>query len=412
VFAQQRPSLRSVLSTLFSDSDYRAILVELFLLGVASGLVLPFAALWVTSALHGTTGQAALIYVPAGIVAVIANIVAGIYSDRVRRRRGVILLSLLCGGLSRIGLAFATDYRLAIVLYAVTGFSPFAIVFALLRDAINGRHAKVPPDSGAFITTLERTAFSLGWLVGPVLGGLIIAKSGFNGLFLTSGALFFLGMMWALRTLFDQPAVSTREMPPIRKVRAYEVIVLGLLFILGVLLFAGDMGRAMFLTLHLTDNLHFSVVQVSWAYFATVVSELLFMPLSGRLADRYGVARVAVAGIASQALFFFSLSVASAVWQILLLQVLYAFVVSTSNGIAIVLAQKSMPAEMSALSTSTYMVSGGLSPILNSALIGTAVIGGSFPRMFDALGLLAISSFALVFALSFLGKHYSVSRRT
>jgi len=412
MFEQQRQSPRSVLAAIFRDSDYRAILVELFLLGVASGLVLPFVALWVTSDLHGTTGQAALIYVPAGIVAVVANIGAGIYSDKVGRRRGVILVALLCGGISRIGLAFATDYRVAIVLYALTGFSPFAIVFALLRDTIISRQSSATGDSGAFITTLERTAFSLGWLVGPVLGGFIIEYTGFGGLFLISGALFLLGLLWAFRTLFDQPAISTRTLTPLRKISAHDALVLGLLFIFGLLLFAGDRGRVMFLTLHLIGNLHFSVVQVSWAYFATVVSELLLMPLSGRLADRFGATRVAIAGVTAQAAFFFSLSIASTVWQILMLQVPYAFVVSTSNGIAIVLAQKSMPAEMSAVSTSTYMVSGGLAPILNSALIGTSVVAGSFPRMFDVLGLLASLSLALVLVLAFLGNRRSISSRS
>jgi len=396
------PSWRSVLGEVFRDRDYRSIVIELFLMALAEGMVLPYLTLWVTRGLHGTTTQAAFMFVPSGLVAIAAGIAAGAYTDRVLRRKGAILLGLMCAGVSFGGLGLTSSYGVALALYAISGLSPFATVFALLNDTIRSK-AKLGegrPESGAFITTLQRTAYSFGWLIGPVVGGLLVERIGYRGVFFTSGGLFFVGALWAWLQLSDKAHERTRKRVVSRQLRLPEVGLLALLFLMGLLLFAGDSGRIMFLPLYLTDRLHASPSVVSLAFSLTVLGELLFLPIAGRVADRVGVVGVLSAGIAVQALFFFGLSVSGTYWEILLLQVPYAFVVAASSGVAVVFAQGSMSSERTGLTTSAYLVSFGLAPLVNILLLELGSGAGRLNRVFDALALSACGALALVLLIS------------
>lgn len=400
-----RPSSISwwtVLSALFRDRDYRSILIILIALGLGVGLILPYAALWVTERLNGTPAQAAFLFVPAGIVGIVTTTLAASYSDRVSRRRGVLLLALFVGGASRVGLAFSSTYGIALVLFALTGFSGFAILFAMLRDAIDKkqREGVTAPDQGAFITSLERTGFSFGWLFGPVLGGAAIGLLGYRWLFIVSGLLFLAAGATAWFTLSEQSPHGTRKGSAVRSLSPREVVLLLLLALVGLFLYTGDNGRILFLSLYLTDTLHLTLAMVSWAFSVTVFSELLLMPISGRIADRFGVTRVLLAGIIGEALYFVCLRYSTTYGEVLALQVLYAFVVSSIMGVAIVFAQKMMGADRIGLTTSTYLVSSGLSPLLNGLAVGSTVIAMNLSRMFLFLGLLSCLALALVVVIA------------
>lgn len=391
--------MRAVVLYLLQDKDYRSIFVELFLLGLASGFVLPYVTLWVTAGLHGTTSQAAFIFVPSGIVAIGANMAAGAYSDRVRRRKEVILVTLVVGALCRLGLAFASSYPLALTLYAITGFSPFAIVFALLGDTVRRKADDGIASSvqhGAFIMNLERTAFSFGWLLGPVLGGTVVSQLGYAGMFLVSCGLYLSAFVWAWLRIADRTIGQGSPNVQLKGIGVREIVVLLLLWAFGLLLLAGDSGRTMFLALFLTERIGVSVPSVSWAFSVTVGAELLVMPIVGRMADRFGVVPILIAGVIAQVAYFVGLSISSHYWQVLALQLLYAFVISISSGIAMIFAQRSMPVERLALATSAYLVSRGLAPTLNSAFFDGRLVGMRLNVMFDVLGIFAAAALTLV----------------
>lgn len=406
-----------VLARILRDRDYRAVAVALLALGLSDGVITPYIAIWITGQLHGTTWQAAFIFVPYGLLSVVAGSLTSAYTDRVARRKGVILAALLANGAAVTGLAFAPSYPIAVVLYAVMALEPFAILFALLRDILlrQGDERGESGGSGAFITTLIRTVYSLGWLIGPALGGLLLGPLGYRGLFLISACLILSTVLWASRQIIEPPVERStavgrarsgrshvREVgrPPRSPLAPREVILLGALFLMGLLLFSGDTGRLTFLSLYVTEDLHLPISDVSWAFSVAVLAELVFLPLAGRLADRFGVAGILSLGIVAQAIYFFGMGWTASYWVILLLQVLYAFVIAASQGVAILFAQRSLASGRTGLTTSTYLVSRGPAPLLNSLLIATSLIGARLDRLFDLFGLFACGALALVLLLS------------
>jgi len=387
-----------VVGRVIRDRNYRALIVEALLLGIEDGILVPYLALFVTQGLNGTPQQAAFIYVPYGVVLVITGLWMSSNSDRSSRRRGLIIVSLVTSLLARAGLSFTSSYPVAVILYAVAGFGPFGLIFALLRDTIRSKEDDA--ESGAFITTLVRTVYSVGWLIGPVVGGFTMQLTGFRGLFIASSALILVAVIWASLEISDQKSGGQEESPPLGRLSGRDIVLLSLLFLAGILLLSGNTGRASFLSLYLTSDLHVPISWVSWTFSVAVFAELLLIPIAGRLADRFGAVGVFLIGIATQAAYFFVMSMVSNYWLMLGLQVVYAFVVATVSGVGIVFAQTLIGAERTALSTSSYLVAEGIAPLLNSALLGVRAISADLRGLFVIFGVFACGALLLVSIMS------------
>ncbi|MCY0877493.1 MAG: MFS transporter [Firmicutes bacterium] len=378
------------LSGIFRDREYRALFVTLLLAGLASGTVIPYFALWVVHVLHGTTREAAWIFVPQGVMGVISGIGQGALSDRVGRRKPILLVSMAVTTAAWLGLSLVVHYGSALVLSGLSGLGGIGLLFSLVGDVIRHKHASGQHglESTGFITTMERAAFSLGFLLGPVLGGLVVLGGGYAAVFRAAALVEVVALGFGAWALPDPQRLASARRAAQGSLALRDVALLTVLAGAGMALMAGDTGRSMFLPLYLTQTLHLPVVAVSGAFSLTVVGELFFMPLSGLLADRIGAARVLMAGALAQALFFFLLSHSVRYWEVLLLQVFYALVISATSGVAIVFSQQMFRGRRLGLATTTYQSMRGLAPVVNSVLAwATASV---VPHIFDALSALAI----------------------
>jgi MFS family permease len=245
-----------------------------------------------------------------------------------------------------------------------------------------------------FITTLERSAFSLGFLAGPVLGGVVVSVSGYPVVFRAAALVLVVAFFFGRSQLTDPGRQHSAKPPTLARLAPREVILIVLLGLTGVCLMAGDTGRSMFLPIFLTRTLHLPVQDVSWAFSLTVVGEMICMPLAGVMADRFGATRVLAVGAIGQAGFFFLLSQSDRYWEILLLQLFYALVVSTTTGVAIVFSQQILSHRRMGLATTTYQSMRGVAPLVNSglALLALSVV----PRIFEGLSALALMGVILI----------------
>jgi SET family sugar efflux transporter-like MFS transporter len=405
-----RGTWQTAFSIVFRDAGYRAIFIELLVVGLGTGLVAPYMAMWVVESLHGTTAKAAFLFVPQGVLSVVVNLLAAAHSDRAGQRKPVMLAGMAVGALAWMGLSVTSSYDMALIFSALTGMSLWGLVYALLGDIMAKRAHQSPAvdASAGLITAIERTAFSLGFLTGPVVGGLLLSRVGFSGLFVAAGALALMAVAWGWWQVEDATPQVSHDTGGVRApMRPRDYGVVAVLGLVGLLIFAGDTGRMTFLPLYLTGSLHLPVAAVSWAFSATVLAEFVFMPLAGAMADRFGVPLIFLVGIASQALYFFGVSIAHAYWAILLLQVLYAFVVSTSMGVAIVFAQRVMAGARMGLTTTTYLVSRGVAPMVNTLLI--TLVALRLNHMFLVLGLLALGALALVLVITRIQQRSGIS---
>ncbi|GAB3671585.1 MFS transporter [Saccharopolyspora sp. ID03-671] len=230
--------------------------------------------------------------VPYGVM----TLIWGPLSDRVGRRP-VILASLV---------AFS-------VLTAATAFVGTATAFIGMRLVTAIGASGVVPIGLALIGDLypyQRRGWALGWLFGGMAGGMAVGAAGgalaepllgWGGLFLTVSALGLVLLSTALAVLPATPRPAS--VPPWRKVaagyrsllrtargqRTYAFVLVNAVLHSGIYTWLG---------VYLVDRFGLGEIGIGLTLLGYGIPGLLLGPVIGRLADRYGRARIIPAGLA------------------------------------------------------------------------------------------------------------------
>jgi MFS family permease len=144
--------------------------------------------------------------------------VGGVLTDRIERRRMMIAADSLRAVATAIGGALAVTGRLTIwelaLVVAVGGFGQalFAPAFGSIVPEI------VPPEQLAQANSLDQFVRTAAGLVGPALGGVVIAAAGAGVAFLLDAGTFVVSTATAL-ALTPRPYERTERTSPLRDVR-------------------------------------------------------------------------------------------------------------------------------------------------------------------------------------------------
>ena len=118
----------------------------------------------------------------------------GRWIDRTQKRFFSILFGLILGGSGIILFSFAS-HPYALVSLAVivsTGFVFFYIAVNGLFDSFSDRHRR------GYMTGVWQSAEDIGFVLGPIFGGIIADFLGLRGAFLIFGATFLISILWVL----------------------------------------------------------------------------------------------------------------------------------------------------------------------------------------------------------------------
>ncbi|AUO13359.1 sugar efflux transporter [Priestia megaterium] len=381
-------SFVSGIKIVFTDRDFRTIFISLFIIGLSVGGFMPYLTVWATNTLHATSFQAGFLFVPMSIIGLIVSFYLASLSDKWGKRKPFIIWALLIGTISRVPLAFTHSYTIALILLAIGGFNAFSFFFALLNDFIVKKEESKP--QAGTITGTVRMAFSQGYIFGPMLGALIIDHGGYTLLFLLSGLLSLVTLVWVLFALKEESVPQT-SVHASSKAPAGIPSVLIAVFVAALFIFAGDSGRSMYLPLYITDTLKQSVSIVGILFTVTSVFELVFMPLGGYFSDKIGVKRFFIIGIACQVLYFILTSLHLPLSGLIALQVFYAFILSATMGVGMVYAQSLAPRQIG-LATTAYMTAIQTSAVVSSLAMGSLVNVIPLPSTFYILAVFAVIS--------------------
>src|SRR6185312_3484135 len=144
------------------------------------------------------------------------------------------------------------------------------------------------PASG--VMSLVRMGYSLGFVAGAPLGGVVAQAAGYNGL------LRVIGLSMAAvagLVLLVLPTTAKKTPGSERIVPARDSLWPLILFCLaGLLVMVSDQAKTQFLPLRLTEQLHLSPATVGLLFGVQAALELITMPLAGRAADTLGIAPV------------------------------------------------------------------------------------------------------------------------
>lgn len=205
----------------------------------AGTMVLPFLSKYLKEDLHFSYGQIGWIMVCFGLGSMAGSWLGGKFADKIGFYK-VMVFSLFTSGLLFFTLQFITGFPgLCVAMFVIMTISD---MFRPAMFVSLGAYSK--PENRTRALTLVRLAINLGFAAGPALGGLIILRMGYAGLFWVDGTTCIAAIL-LFRILVREKKKSAKDpVPdgvekkgkPVFKDRPYWVF-LFITFVLGMLFF-------------------------------------------------------------------------------------------------------------------------------------------------------------------------------
>jgi MFS family permease len=228
-----------------------------------------------------------------GLVSALLQPVMGAVSDRLGKRKPLILLGLLIMGGGTVAFMGATRFADLLVLRALQGVGVALTIPASMSLMAAATRKETRGGSMGIYTTMRMTGFA----AGPLIGGYLQTRYGFNAAFVAGGAFILLGFILVQIWVHDPPAAEP-AVP--RRFRLIDRSLLSPGIVgaaLSTLLMAGSFSMMTTLEKQFNDRLHETAFGFSIAFSALMVSRLLFQIPLGRLSDRIGRKPLIVGGL-------------------------------------------------------------------------------------------------------------------
>jgi SET family sugar efflux transporter-like MFS transporter len=321
---------------------------------------MPFNSLFLTTEVKVTPVQLSVFLLASPLASVVASTIMGKLSDgRVQRRY------LLVAG----GVAGAIGYSLFAVLRDYWFLLGTSVVFVALTSSLLPQifaYGRAGSRGPSMMVSVLRTLLSVAWVAGPPLAALMVAKTGWVGLF-TATALLQLGVAVLAFTLPVPVAVPEEEKEKVEEEAGPSRA--GMSVVAAAFVFLqGSVGLAVGgLPLFVTTELHGTAGDAGLAMGLCAALEIPMILWFGSLANRMSQHKLVLAGAAIALGYHGLMLLTDSVWQVLALQVLHATVISLVMGVGITYFQSLDPARPGRASTmfsNTQIVGGMISGVL------------------------------------------------
>ena len=354
---------------------------------------LPFGSLFLTTEVKVTPFQLGFFLIASPLASVVASTIMGKLSDgRVQRRY------MLAAG----GVAGAIGYSLFAVLRDYWFLLGTSVVFVAITSSLlpqlfaYGRQVSQGP---SMVVSVLRTLLSVAWVAGPPVAALLVAKTGWVGLF-GATAVLQLGVAVLALTL-PVPTAEPEETPqeeaagPARGNMA--VVSVAFMFM------QGSVGLAVSgLPLFVTTELKGTAGDAGLAMGLCAALEIPMMLWFGSLANRMSQHKLVLIGAAISLSYHGLMVFTDSVWQVMAAQLLHATVISLVMGVGITYFQSldpGRPGHATTMFSNTQIVGG----MIAGALLGVSqelgfrwVYGFSFTMCVFGLSLLLVPRPAIV----------------
>ncbi|MEV0647523.1 MFS transporter [Phytomonospora sp. NPDC050363] len=315
-----------------------------------------------------------LYFAAASLTAIPVTLVLGRYSDRVRSRGRLAAAGACWVAIGMIALNLVEGYVAVVVV---------GVVFISLIDFTNGQLLAVgrelvslPDHQASGVLTSLRSGYSLGYTIGPVLlGGIVLlldtgaAFAIFGGVYAAAIGIAMLRTPAGRGPAREASHPETASRPRVTRVRLY-VTGAGL-----ALLLTAPILKTAYLGVFVIDELDMSFTSVAAIFGVTPIMELVFLPLCGTAAVRWGPRRVVLSGGAVCVVSLLGVAVSTRLWHLIIFQIADAFVLAAAVGVAVSLVQDMSPGAIG-FGTSVFQtarISGHLIGSTAGGIIGSAL---------------------------------------
>lgn len=390
--------------------------IATLMLGVALSFSMPYLSLFGVEEAAMSPVRLGVFMTVVSATGVFASSAVGRWSDRTRRYRVPLVVSLGVAALGYVSLSFLRGYVELMIVGALLlgpGSACLSQIFSFGRAALDIKDAAMDE----FASAALRTLLSVAWVFGPALGALILAQAGFKGLFVFAAASFGASALIAWRM-----AETRRESElhsPVQKgersdseeageggdargegeistkssVRARRSIprTFAALTLIGL----AANATMILLPLYLVHALHGTRLIVSAALGAGALLEIPMMLWLGAISSRLRKPRWLTAAALVHAVYFVALARINDPLVVVPLQVLPASVVAITSCLGMTYIQDLMPGETGA-ATALFFNAWRIGAILSGVLSGMIVGAFGYRIAFWLCAALAGAAFLLL----------------
>ncbi len=378
-----RPS--STVRLVLGSGFYRRATLSLFFGGLGISIAMPQLSLFLVQDLHASLPLAGLFFLT-NLAAPALGFLVGSWSDRLSDRLFLFRIGAVVGLVGWVLMAFTTQVWMAFAInLTVLGFAgaTSSLIFAAVRDQLT----HVPTGADNRVVSTVRLGFSLGFMTGPIVGSVVGGVAGLRVTLIAAGVCTLLQAVPMIGQRVERAVPdpehrsggSTGRRVPRKPSLAPLLTFLGL----SVLAMCGDTIKFAYLPIYMELQLGTPDWLRGVVISAQSVGMLVFIPIMGVLADRFGAHRLVIVnvllGVAANIGFMIAGNEAVLIVSTLLNAAMWA----TLGGIGITVAQDLYPSGIG-LASSLYF-----SAIRFAAAIG-GLAGALGVRWFGVPGVFAV----------------------
>ncbi|WP_322105649.1 sugar efflux transporter [Paraburkholderia sp. J41] len=419
---------------LFAIPGFLPLAAATLMLGVAMSFTAPYLSLFGVERAGMTPLHLGIFMTAIAASGVIASTAAGRWSDATGKHRSLLLASLVAATLGYLCLCVVRDFRLLLavgIAFIGAGGCALSLVFSFSRAALPVRDDA----ERTFASATLRTILSAAWVFGPAVGALVLAATGFYGLFLFAAASFAAcgTIVWRMReprgdehatqhmmarpTVGEvvseiaeegaaryegQPLTQAEVLPgapPLAKppsalaVESSQKDIMRAIVALTLIGLAAN-ATMIVLPLYIVHGLDGTRLDVSIMLGLGALMEIPMMLALGARASVLNKPRWLAACAAVHAIYFASMAAAPGVHSLIPMQMLNAFVVAVTSCLGMTFVQDLMPSSPGR-ATALFFNASRLGSILSGVLSGMLVQVFGYRGTFLFCGVLALCALVL-----------------
>lgn len=323
------------LRNLLSIKGYSLYAITLLLIGIGISITSPYLPLFLTEDLGMSTGAFGIFMAISSLSGVVVSSFIAKHSDNGLDRKWIIIIATISAALGYTAyLIFQNFFILLIVVTVFNGIAAPAMP-QIYASAHESTAASKTEDKTLAISTL-RSLVSLGFLIGPLFGTILLALSGYRGIFLGTAAIYLIVAILVLLFLQRRSSVQAR----VRKKAQSSIAWLKNRqirqpFIAFLFLFVINTIHLIIIPLFIVNELNGTYKDVGIVVSVCAGLEIPIMLALGALGKRISNHTLVIYGCIIAVIYYLILSVSTHPWQLIPAQILQATFVAIVMGIGL-----------------------------------------------------------------------------
>ncbi|MFB7142329.1 sugar efflux transporter [Gottfriedia sp. NPDC056225] len=321
---------------LFAIKGYSLFVICLLFVGIGLSITTPYLSLYCTKYLGMSTGAFGIFMAVISLSGVLVNSIIAERSDRGLDRKWIILFAMISSAIGYASYLIFHNYFILLVFVGVfngLGAASMPQIFASAQESANASQSK---DRTLALSTL-RSLVSLGFLIGPLIGTLILSAKGYDGLFLGTSSIYvmiaFLVFFFLEKRKQSENNVKKKNKTVVSRAKRKQ---LRLPFIAFILLFAVSSINWINTPLFIVNELHGTNRDVGFVVSLCAGLEIPIMLLLGVLSKKISNHMLMIYGCFIGLAYYIILSVSTHTWELIIAQLLQATYIAIvmGNGIS------------------------------------------------------------------------------